>query len=109
MPPDDTVAAKLPRLNVPGMQTPPPQPPGLDPMEGLKNVARDAANSMQPLIAAGRAESQRIQAIDNTQTERPGTVMGGVQNLGARIKNGMLDAGVLSPDIVSRAPILTPD
>ncbi len=167
MAPDDAVAVKLPRMNVPGMQTPPPpQPPGLDPMEGLKNMARDAANSaraqvapqspppvapllgpgagstvlpmlqaadtymrdktaaaignakdvpgtvaqgVQSIVDAGRAEGQRIQAIDNTQTERPGTVMGGVQNLGARIKNGLLDAGVLSPDIVSRAPILTPD
>ena len=167
MAPDDAAAVKLPRMNVPGMQTPPPpQPPGLDPMEGLKNMARDAANSaraqfapqspppvapllgpgagstvlpmlqaadtymrdktaaaignakdvpgtvaqgVQSIVDAGRAEGQRIQAIDNTQTERPGTVMGGVQNLGARIKNGLLDAGVLSPDIVSRAPILTPD
>lgn len=167
MTPDDAAAVKLPRMNVPGMQTPPPpQPPGLDPMEGLKNMARDAANSaraqfapqspppvapllgpgagstvlpmlqaadtymrdktaaaignakdvpgtvaqgVQSIVDAGRAEGQRIQAIDNTQTERPGTVMGGVQNLGARIKNGLLDAGVLSPDIVSRAPILTPD
>lgn len=51
MAPDDTVAAKLPRMSVPGMQTPPPQPPGLDPMEGLKNMARDAANNTRAQFA----------------------------------------------------------
>ena len=52
MAPDDAAAVKLPRMNVPGMQTPPPpQPPGLDPMEGLKNMARDAANSARAQFA----------------------------------------------------------
>lgn len=147
-------------------QQPLAPPTGLDPMEGLKNMARDAANAtrgqfapqprpavnplmgpdtgstvlpmlqaadtymrgktgaaisnakdvpgtvmrgVQSLADAGRAENQRIQAIDNTPTERPGTVMGELNNLGSRIKNGLLDAGVLSPEIVSRGEILTPD
>ena len=75
---DDTVAAKLPRLNVPGVQTPPPQPPGLDPMEGLKNMARDAANAVAPVMTLGGDATRIGNELKTTGGMVADKVLGGI-------------------------------
>src|SRR5574343_527903 len=78
MAPDDTVAAKLPRMNVPGMQTPPPQPPGLDPMEGLKNMARGAGSAVAPVMSLGGDATRIGNELKTTGGMLADKVLGGI-------------------------------
>ena len=115
MAPDDTIAATLPRMNVPGMQTPPPQPPGLDPMEGLKNMARDAANSTRaqfapqspppvaPLLGPGAGSTvlPMLQAADTYMRDKTAAAIGNANDVLGTVAQGVRTAGA------AVAPVMT--
>lgn len=130
---DDPTKVKLPSLNVPGMQSPPPpQPVGLDPLEGVKTLARDVANGVRgqfapqpappvaPLLGpdAGRTILPALQAADTYMRGKqdaaisnargvPGTVMQGVQSLvdaATPPSSNYVGNGPTDPDVNGRKP-----
>jgi len=60
-------------------------------------------------VSAGQAENQRIQAMDGSPKGNPGTIAGNTTNLYSRAINAGLDSGFLSPDVVQRRGLTTPE